>query len=135
MGKMVWPVVFIAFILLVGFLFSFLASSNKDGEVEGDQVDEIIMEDTEEVAEVVSYIKEAFGDNRVKKVRFDPERQTIAVDTRFTKKDLKEGTVLEEELTEELQKYNQSGERISYKVEVNFRDGTIFSSIVILNES
>ncbi|WP_146813643.1 hypothetical protein [Halobacillus faecis] len=92
------------------------------------------MKDTEEVAEIINYIKDKFSSNyKIKDVYFDRDRKSISVDTSFTRSDLEDGSRFEKEIVDELQLYNKSGERISYMIEINFSDGSLFSSIVILN--
>lgn len=105
---------------------------NREGT--SNQESEITMKDTEEVAEIIKYIKDKFsGNDRIKDVHFDRNRKAIAVNTSFTRSDLEEGIKFEKEIVDELQLYNKSGERISYMIEINFSDGTLFSSVVILN--
>ena len=134
MRKTTWAGVFLLTILIMGGFILYFGSESMNREGTSNQESEITMKDTEEVAEIINYIKDEFsGNDRIKDVHFDGNRKAIAVNTSFTRSDLEEGSKFEKEIVDELQMYNKSGERISYMIEINFSDGTLFSSVVILN--
>ncbi|RDY69126.1 hypothetical protein DXT76_16875 [Halobacillus trueperi] len=134
MRKTTWAGVFLLTILITGGFILYFGSESMNREGTSNQESEITMKDTEEVAEIIKYIKDKFsGNDRIKDVHFDRNRKAIAVNTSFTRSDLEEGIKFEIEIVDELQLYNKSGERISYMIEINFSDGTLFSSVVILN--
>ena len=57
------------------------------------------MKDTEEVAEIINYIKDEFsGNDRIKDVHFDGNRKAIAVNTSFTRQTLKKEVNLRKKL-------------------------------------
>ncbi|GEN52653.1 hypothetical protein HFA01_09150 [Halobacillus faecis] len=134
MRKITWAGVFLLTILIGGGIVFYFGFQSMNSERTSNQEIEITMKDTEEVAEIINYIKDKFSSNyKIKDVYFDRDRKSISVDTSFTRSDLEDGSRFEKEIVDELQLYNKSGERISYMIEINFSDGSLFSSIVILN--
>ncbi|SDO00726.1 hypothetical protein [Halobacillus aidingensis] len=89
--------VFLLTILIAGgIIFYFGSESN---ERTSTQEIEKSMKDTEEVAEIINYIKDKFSSNdRIKDVYFDHDRKSISVDTSFTRSDLEDGSRFEKKL-------------------------------------
>ncbi|MCA0970776.1 hypothetical protein LCM20_09260 [Halobacillus litoralis] len=118
-------------VLMLSFLFLFVLDSPQSNV---EAIEDTIPSPQEAVG-IIDYIQKHFSnEEKVKSVQFDEERKSIVVQTTFTKPDSKEAFGLEEELVDVLQEYNLTGDRVSYMVELNLQNGTMFSSVVFLNE-
>ncbi|WP_089652134.1 hypothetical protein [Halobacillus aidingensis] len=132
--KKIWTGILLIGIVTAGFLVSLSVFENEENQVSKNPQSEVTGEDSEEVAEIISYIKDGFSNHdKIKNVYFDKDQKAISIESTLTKDDLQEGLRFEKELVKQLQLYNQSGDRISYLVVINFSDGTAFSSSAFMN--
>ena len=129
-----WIGVLLLSIVACGFFVYYIVNKGEDSQALNSLESVFPMKDTEEVADIISYIQDEFSNyDELKNVYFDHKQKAIAVETSFTKDDLQEAMRFDEKIADQLQVYNKTGDRISYMVITNFSDGTPYSSTAFNN--